>query len=263
MNSNFEYGLVFLKFLLIPLLLSKLGSLQENKKYFLHGIIMIILICSLVYGFRGTDRLGYGINSIYLGAILSIGLYDILDERKYLFSIVIFGAIILNGSGTSLVMLMTVLLLRGGFKSMLIVLLLIPTITFVIENRGRSINAIQDWDRIILTSTYLQSLFNANPLMLFFSGLGQYGLDAWSIYLKSSVIYDYVLAENGVIRENMLHNDFLRLINSFGLFWTLYYWLTLYRTLGKKVFVLLAGSLVNPLLTVNVFIFSLLFFNKR
>ena len=261
--SHYTYGFVFLKFILIPICIPNFGLLYEKREYFYKSVIVLIVAATMIFGFRGADQLGYGINSIYLGALLAMGLYDTMNEGKKLFSLVILITILLNGSGTSLVMLIIVFALRGGLKSIPFLILLLPIAILIIGTRGRSLSSIQDWDRVILSVSYIQSLFTANPLGLFFSGLGQAGLDAWSIKLKSTLLYDYVLAENGSIRENMLHNDFLRMINSFGLIWTMFYWFTLYRELGKKALILFTGSLVNPLLTVNLVIFSLLFIKKR
>lgn len=262
-QSNLDYGFVFLKFLIVPLLIPVLGLKHKESTLFLAAIVIIILCSTCIFGFRGADQIGYGINSIYLGATLALGLYDKLEDKQYVFSAIIISAILLNGSGTSIVMLVIVLILWTGVKSIPLVLLLIPFGLVILGARGRSLSSVEDWDRVILSVSYIESLRVVNPFRLIFTGLGQEGMDAWSVSLKRTMLYDYVLAENGVVKENMLHNDILRLTNSFGLLWTVLYWSRLFRVFGRKAVILLAGSVINPILTVNIIVYSLFFIRKK
>ena len=264
-NDGSDYGLVFGKLLLIPLISGSFGQLVKYRNEFISALIVIVWIATLIFGIRGGDFIGHGITSVYLGAALAFMHYDLMRDQKKLLSTILVVTLVVNGSLTSICILACSYFLQKGFKSALQIALLVPVILFLAEFRGRLINDIENWDRWILSSTYVEGLENADLFRLITIGLGQSGMETWedSLIGRSEKLSGYVLAENSVVRENMLHSDPLRMINSFGLIWTVFFWLQFYRVLGRKAIILFVESLANPLVTVNLIIISLFFVKKR
>jgi len=161
----------------------------------------------------------FHISSVYYGVIIVyFAYYCTPNKLPYLLSLGL-----INASGTGLIGLMLVLTNRYWKKTNLFLLFFLVCaflffLYFTQLERGRNLFDIDSIDRVIILKAYLTYVYEKFTFDMILIGAGPvFNLVDMTIKMENQDIANYLILESGTITSKMLHNDLLRIFNTFGL----------------------------------------------
>lgn len=264
--SQPKYFLMELKICLIILILSKNWNIQSKN---LSNFFIIFSIITLLYVFLSTGSFLRWIDILpFKFGLISVtyswlGILFLHLSNNFKRKAVIIFLILINGSGTGLIGLITYFI-ASNFRKMLNVryLSLLIIILFFLylgqSQRGRSIEDFENIDRFILWATSVNTIIES-PLLLIVPDLTTF-IDNWTLNLDNyPLLKEYILIEHDyVVTASMTHSDQLRIISAFGIIGLIIFYKMLFKKLDKSMFFsLFFMGLFNPILYSNVFLASL------
>ena len=179
--------------------------------YILHGHWYLNRFMDLIYIFN--------ISSVYYGIIIAYFAY--YCSPKQIPYLLVLG--IINTSGTGLIGLTLVLVNRYWRGSNLPWLFLLVCAIFALLyysqiDRGRNLFDIDSIDRVLVLKAYLNYVYEVFTFDMILFGAGPlYNLEDFTLTIENANLKNYLISESSILVSKMLHNDFLRIFNTFGL----------------------------------------------
>lgn len=219
----------FLLFLII-LILINYSSVPFMERISINKFIKIFILCitilllyailngSNIFRFVDEKPLYVDINSIYLGAVLVLFIAVSPLLQKLLLTLMVF----INLSTTPILGLYIYIVNAVKEKKILFVISFIFIIMVVISQlmRGRALNDFLNWDRIQLISAYFNShliTINFQNVLFGYGPVTPLGFEFINNITNEKFV-DYILLESQPQFSSILHNEYLRIFHSYGLF---------------------------------------------
>ena len=254
---------IFLLFILPYFFLEKVKK-NETIAVDFYKLFIVTIFLTTLFGFIVLNELRYtaifGL-SIYVSYIIAFGFFYFYNKINYIFILLIIFNLILLGSKMGLILFFLVIILKQeSLKRKILLITQLPLFAlgiyyYSLYFRGQDLLLFEDIDRFLITTATYHYMIKNFFMHNYFFGLGP-GYELVDFKTSSAAFNTWFLYTftHGHLFAYMFHNEYFRLIYSYGLvgFTSILYFL--YKKQVPLILVLTA-MLTNSILYSNSFIF--------